>query len=101
MRRRAWSRAMLGLVVFACALATAMPSARVQQMCTPANRDCESQADVEAQRCAVQCQRYDTICADRCDDTHDVIVRYCWIKQALCKASEESKGLVKASSERK
>jgi hypothetical protein len=100
MRRKAWSRAVLGLLALASALATAMPPARAQQMCTPAIKDCESEADAEAQRCASQCQRYDTICADRCDDTHDIIVRYCWIKRALCKAPDESKGPVKASSER-
>jgi hypothetical protein len=70
-------------------------------MCTPAVKDCESDAHAEAQRCALQCARYDTVCSDRCDDTQDVVVHYCWIKAALCKATEESQGFVRASSERK
>jgi hypothetical protein len=102
MRRRAWSRAVLGLVALAGAVAAPMPPAQAQaQMCTPAIKDCESQADADAQRCTFQCQRYDTICTDRCDDTHDIIVRYCWIKQALCKAPEESEAFVKTTSQRK
>ena len=100
MRRRAWSRAVLGLIAIGVAFAAATPPAYAQ-MCTPAIKDCEGKADAEAQRCSVQCKRYDTICTDRCDDTHDIVVRYCWIRQALCKAAEESQGFVKASSERK
>ena len=96
MRHRGWSRAMLGPVMIAGALALAIPAAQAQ-MCTPALKDCESQADADAQRCTFQCQRYDNICTDRCDDTHDTIVRYCWIKTALCKASRESQGFTKAS----
>jgi hypothetical protein len=98
MRRMMRSRAMLGLVVLAGAFATA-PPARAQ-MCAPAVNDCETQANVEARRCSFQCQRYDTICADRCDDTYDTVVRYCWIKAAFCKASEQSQAVVKASSQR-
>lgn len=100
MRRRARSGAVLGLIAIGVAFAAATPSADAQ-MCTPAIKDCENQADAEAQRCSLQCTRYDTICTDRCDDTHDTIVHYCWIKQALCKAAKEFDGLVKASSERK
>ena len=100
MRRRAWSRAVLGLIVIGVAFAAATPSAYAQ-MCTPAIKDCEGQADAEAQRCSLQCTRYDTICTDRCDDTHDIVVHYCWIKQALCKAAEESHGFVNPASQRK
>jgi len=100
MRCMARSRAVLYLMALAGAFATAAPPAHAQ-MCTPAINECETQAATEAQRCAVQCQRYDTICADRCDDTHDVIVRYCWIKQALCKATAESNAFVKITSQRK
>ena len=99
MRRRAWSRVVLGLFALGIVFAATTPSEA--QMCTPANKDCERQADTEAQRCTLQCTRYDTICVDRCDDTHDVVVHYCWIKAALCKATEESQGFVRASSERK
>ena len=91
---------MLGLIAIGGAITMVTPVARAQ-MCTPAIKDCESQADAEAQHCTTQCTRYDTICTDRCDDTHDVIVHYCWIKQALCKAAEESHGFVKATRERK
>jgi hypothetical protein len=97
MRRKVWSHAVLGLMALAGAFAVATPSAH-SQMCVPAIKDCESQADAEAQRCSLQCTRYDTICTDRCDDTHDIVVHYCWIKQGLCKAAEESQGFVKASS---
>jgi hypothetical protein len=100
MRRRTWSRAVLGLMAIGIALAVTTPATHAQ-MCTPAVKDCERQADAEADRCALKCTRYDTICADRCDDTHDIIVHYCWIKAALCKATEESRGFVRASSERK
>lgn len=100
MRRMAWSRAMLGLVVIAGAFAITMPPA-LAQMCSAAIKDCERQADAEAQRCTFQCQRYDTICADRCDDNHDTFVRYCWIRQALCKSSAASESPVKSSSEHK
>jgi hypothetical protein len=100
MRRRAWSRTAFGPVVLAGALAL-ITSSSYAQMCTPAVKDCESDAHAEAQRCALQCQRYDTVCSDRCDDTHDIVVHYCWIKSALCKATEESRGFVRASSERK
>lgn len=99
MRRRAFSRAVLGLLALAGAFAVATPSAH-SQMCAPVNGDCESDAHAEAQRCVLQCARYDTICADRCDDTHDITVHYCWIKAALCKAAERSHGFVKASSNR-
>lgn len=95
MPRAAWSRTMLGLAVVAAVVVAATPPAR-SQMCTPAIKDCERQADADAQRCSVQCARYDSVCIDRCDDTLDVIVRYCRIKAALCKAAEES-DYVKAS----
>jgi hypothetical protein len=100
MRRRAWSRTVFCPMVLAGALALITPSSHAQ-MCTPAVKDCESQADAEAARCALQCTRYDTICADRCDDTHDVIVHYCWIKAALCKTADGGQSYVKALSERK
>ena len=100
MRRLLWSRAMLGLVVFAGAAAVTMPPARAQ-MCSPAIPDCENQADTEARRCAIQCSRYDTICADRCDDTRDISVRYCWIRRDLCKVSIGSGGIVRTWSERR
>jgi hypothetical protein len=100
MRRRAKSRTVLDLIVLAGALAL-LTSSSYAQMCTPASKDCESDAQVEAQRCLLQCPRYDTVCIDRCDDTQDVVVRYCWIKAALCKATEESRGFVRASSEHK
>ncbi len=100
MRCMARSRAVFCLMVLAAAFAAAALPARAQ-MCTAAVNDCETQAATEAQRCAFQCQRYDTICADRCDDTHDVIVRYCWIKRSLCKASEESQSFIKAVRENK
>lgn len=100
MRRRARSRAVLGLIAIGVAFTAAAPPA-CAQMCTPAVKDCEGQADAEAQRCSQQCTRYDTICTDRCDDTHDIVVHYCWIRQALCKAAKEFDGFVKASSERK
>lgn len=100
MRRRIRSCATPGLIALGIAFAAATPAARAQ-MCTPAIKDCESQADAEAQQCTLRCTRYDTICTDRCDDTHDIIVHYCWIKQALCRAVEESSGLVKATSQRK
>jgi hypothetical protein len=100
MRRRAKSRTVLRLIVLAGALALLTSSSHAQ-MCTPAIKDCESQADAEANRCALRCTRYDTICADRCDDTHDITVHYCWIKSALCKATDESQGFVRAASERK
>jgi hypothetical protein len=91
---------MLGLIAIGGAITIVTPAARAQ-MCTPAIKDCESQADAEARHCTMQCTRYDTICTDRCDDTHDIVVRYCWIKQALCKAAEESHGFVNPTSERK
>ena len=100
MRRRAWSRAALGLIAIGVIFAVMTPLARAQ-MCTPAIKDCESRADVEAERCAHQCTRYHTVCADRCDDTHDIIVRYCWIKAALCKAADAGPGSVKPLGERK
>jgi len=100
MRRIALFRAVLGLIAIGGAIAITAPAARAQ-MCTPVIKDCESQADAEAQRCTMQCTRYDTICTDRCDDTHDIVVRYCWIRQALCKAAEESHGFVNRASERK
>src|SRR5262245_58727411 len=86
MRCAAWSRTMLGLTVLVGALIAATPPAR-SQMCTPAIKDCERQADAEAQRCSFTCRRYDTECVDRCDDTLDVIVRYCRIKALLCSAA--------------
>jgi len=61
---------------------------------------CEGQADAEQQRCVRTCARYDDVCTDRCDDTHDIIVRYCWIKAGLCKASEEGSGFRKTSDQR-
>jgi hypothetical protein len=100
MRCKPLSHAMLGLIAIGGAITIVTPAARAQ-MCTPAIKDCESQADAEARHCTMQCTRYDTICTDRCDDTHDIIVRYCWIKQALCKAAEESHGFVNPTSERK
>jgi hypothetical protein len=100
MRRRICSRVVVGLLAISIALAVTTPSTEAQ-MCTPATKDCESQADAEAARCVLQCTRYDTICADRCDDTHDVIVHYCWIKSALCKAADGGQGYVKVLSERK
>jgi hypothetical protein len=100
MRRSAWSRVMLAAMAIGFAAAATTGSARAQ-MCTPAIKDCESQADAEAERCARQCTRYDTVCADRCDDTHEIIVRYCWIKAGLCKAADAGQGYVKALSERK
>jgi hypothetical protein len=100
MQHRTWSCAVLGLTVLAGAWALATPLAQAQ-MCTPAIKDCESEAHAEAQRCALQCPRYDTICSDRCDDTHDIVVRYCWIKSQLCKAAEQPQGFVRTSSERK
>ena len=99
MRCAAWSRTMLGLAVLTGALVVATPPA-LSQMCTTPIKDCEGQADAEAKRCLVQCTRYDTICADRCDDTLDIVVRYCRIKAALCKAAEGQsyvQGYVKAS----
>src|SRR5262249_3839259 len=99
MRHKLLSRAMLGLIALGGAITILTPAHA--QMCTPAIRDCERQADAEAQRCALQCNRYDTICADRCDDTHDVVVHYCWIKQALCKAAEQSDGVVRPASDLK
>jgi len=103
MRHSGWSRAALGLFVMACGLALAARPAP-GQMCTPASpaiTDCERQADAEARQCVMQCTRYDTICSDRCDDTHDTVVRYCWIKAALCRVSEASQGLVSGPSQRK
>jgi hypothetical protein len=103
MRHRGWARAVLGLIVIAGGLALAARSAPAQ-MCTPlmpAIPDCERQADADARQCFMQCTRYDTICSDRCDDTHDTVVRYCWIKAALCRVSQDSQGLVRASNQRK
>ena len=100
MRHISSFRPVLGLIAFGIAL-VALTSAADAQMCTSAIKDCETQADAEARRCTLQCTRYDTICADRCDDTHDIVVHYCWIKQALCKAAEESHGLVNPASARK
>ncbi len=100
MRRRVWPRAVFGMMAIGIAFVVTTPSIHAQ-MCTPAIKDCESQADAEAQRCSLQCTRYDTICVDRCDDTHDVLVHYCWIKTALCKAAEGGQGYLKASSGRK
>ncbi len=100
MRPRAWSHAMLLAMAIGIAVAATTAAARAQ-MCTPAIKDCESQADAEAERCTLQCPRYDTICVDRCDDTHDTVVRYCWIKAGLCKAADAGQGYVKPLSERK
>jgi hypothetical protein len=100
MRHISLFRAVLGLIVVGGAITIATPAAHAQ-MCTPAIKDCEGQADAEARRCTMQCTRYDTICTDRCDDTHDIIIHYCWIKQALCKAAEESHGIVNPASQRK
>src|SRR5260221_8215600 len=63
MRRRGWARAMLGPVMVAGALTVATPAAQAQ-MCTPAVKDCESQADADSQRCTFHCQRYVNICTD-------------------------------------
>src|SRR5262249_47891783 len=88
------------LVSLVGAVATAPPSAHAQ-MCTPAIKNCEGDANAEAQRCVLQCKRYDDACTDRCDDTHDIVVRYCWIKAALCKTTEESQVIVKAAGQLK
>ncbi len=100
MRRTVCFRTVLGSAAIGIAIATTAPVARAE-MCTPAIKDCESQADAYAERCTLQCARFDTICADRCDDTHDVTVHYCWIKAALCKAADRGHGYAKALSDRR
>ena len=100
MRRKSWSAGILGLFALAGVLAAGATASRAE-MCTPAIKDCENQANAEALRCAVQCARYDNICTDRCDDTHDISVRYCWIKSGLCRAVVQSQGDVKDFNEHK
>jgi len=87
------------LTTVATLLVLSAPMARPQS-CAPARVTCERDADVEMQRCSVRCTRYDTVCLDRCDDAHDIVVRYCRIRADLCRSSEDARDFLKASNRR-
>jgi hypothetical protein len=75
-------------------------AAPAQTICRSSSSTCEHDADDKLELCTSRCARYDSACADFCDDTHDTAVRYCWITKTVCAEIERSKHTFSASTRR-